>query len=100
MKKIALICLLFIVVFYSQSCVGQKKFSTPIHHSQYEGLWNEVKTFEGKRLPKSALKIVESIYSKAQNDQNTPQTVKALLFKSKTCPPGEVEKLKYNGNCF
>ncbi|WP_353778888.1 carboxypeptidase-like regulatory domain-containing protein [Winogradskyella sp. 3972H.M.0a.05] len=49
----------------------------------YDSLWEEVEKLELEGLPKSALKIVESIDSKAKNEANKPQQIKALLYKSK-----------------
>ncbi|MCK8480058.1 alpha-2-macroglobulin family protein [Psychroserpens algicola] len=50
---------------------------------EYSELWKQVNDFENQGLPKSALKIVESIAEKAKTSQNTPQEIKSLLFKSK-----------------
>jgi len=52
-------------------------------NSNYNKLWEEVNTFERDGLPKSALKVVEQISKKATAESNTPQRLKALLFKSK-----------------
>ena len=49
----------------------------------YETLWTKVEKLEKDGLPKSALDIVEQIAEKAKADNNTPQEIKTLLFKSK-----------------
>jgi uncharacterized protein YfaS (alpha-2-macroglobulin family) len=49
----------------------------------YAKLWQEVDELDMQGLPKSALKIVESIEKKAKASNNTPQEVKTLLFRSK-----------------
>ncbi|WP_338732967.1 alpha-2-macroglobulin family protein [Mangrovimonas cancribranchiae] len=49
----------------------------------YESLWKQVEDFDNKGLPKSALKIVEQIESQAKKEDNKPQQIKTLLFKSK-----------------
>ena len=49
----------------------------------YAKLWQEVDELDMQGLPKSALKIVESIEKKAKASKNTPQEVKTLLFRSK-----------------
>ncbi|MFV9550073.1 alpha-2-macroglobulin family protein [Algibacter sp. PT7-4] len=49
----------------------------------YEDLWTQVEKFEVDGLPKSALKIVETIENHAVKDKNTPQLIKSMLFKSK-----------------
>ena len=52
-------------------------------YNNYQKDWKQVEQFELDNLPKSALEIVETIYKKAKNDTNSPQIVKALLYKSK-----------------
>ncbi|MBI9040591.1 MG2 domain-containing protein [Lutibacter sp.] len=49
----------------------------------FQELWNEVQKFELENLPKSALKVVENIYTKAKKDHNASQIIKSLLYKSK-----------------
>tara|TARA_R110001583_G_scaffold87485_2_gene228151 strand:+ start:1570 stop:7686 length:6117 start_codon:yes stop_codon:yes gene_type:complete len=49
----------------------------------YDKLWKEVQQFEEKSLPKSAFKIVETIYKKAKIEGNSPQLIKSLIYKSK-----------------
>jgi TonB-dependent SusC/RagA subfamily outer membrane receptor len=49
----------------------------------FKELWNEVQKFELDNLPKSALKVVETIYAKAKKDNNTSQIIKSLLYESK-----------------
>lgn len=49
----------------------------------YKTLWNKVQEFEKDNLPKSALKVVNIIYAKAEATKNSPQIIKALFYKSK-----------------
>ncbi|MDO6813097.1 alpha-2-macroglobulin family protein [Tenacibaculum soleae] len=49
----------------------------------YKNLWDEVQKFEKDNLPKSALKVVNIIYAKAEATKNSPQIIKALFYKSK-----------------
>ncbi|WP_341220917.1 alpha-2-macroglobulin family protein [Polaribacter atrinae] len=49
----------------------------------FKELWLEVETHEKANLPKSALKVVENIYAKADTQNNAPQIIKALFYKSK-----------------
>ncbi|WP_299277408.1 carboxypeptidase-like regulatory domain-containing protein [uncultured Psychroserpens sp.] len=58
-------------------------FSNAQSPEDYNKLWKEVSDFERKGLPKSALKVVESIEKKAKASHNTPQEIKTLLFRSK-----------------
>ncbi|WBX71882.1 alpha-2-macroglobulin family protein [Tenacibaculum retecalamus] len=59
-------------------------FSSIIHAQEnYKNLWDEVQKFEKDNLPKSALKVVNIIYAKAEVAKNSPQIIKALFYKSK-----------------
>ncbi|MCD8405235.1 alpha-2-macroglobulin [Tenacibaculum dicentrarchi] len=59
-------------------------FATTLNAQEnYEGLWEKVQKFEKENLPKSALKVVENIYAKADVAKNSPQIIKALFYKSK-----------------
>ncbi|MEY8847430.1 MG2 domain-containing protein [Psychroserpens sp. XS_ASV72] len=51
--------------------------------NSYETLWKTVAEYDANGLPKSALEVVESIAKKAEKDDNKPQKIKALLYKSK-----------------
>ena len=51
--------------------------------NNYESLWKEIAQLEKEGLTKSALKAVEAISTKAKATKNSPQIVKALLYKSK-----------------
>ncbi|WP_250432981.1 alpha-2-macroglobulin family protein [Hanstruepera flava] len=59
-----------------------------MHFSQaqnpsYDKLWKQVDKLESEGLPKSALELVEQISQQAKTEQNEPQYIKSLLFKSK-----------------
>ncbi|NOT76756.1 MAG: hypothetical protein HOP08_17660 [Cyclobacteriaceae bacterium] len=49
----------------------------------FEKAWKEVNENEGKGLPESAIKIVNEIYSKAKEENNTGELVKAVIHKFK-----------------
>ena len=49
----------------------------------YEKLWQKVDSLDKKGLPKSALEVVEKIYKKAKEDKNSPQYIKAVIYKMK-----------------
>ncbi len=72
MKKIT--PFLLIIFLFSTMTNAQEDFSL---------LWKKVDELEKDNLPKSALKIVEDIYKKAQKAENSPQVIKAMFFKSK-----------------
>ncbi len=59
-------------------------FSTSVNAQEnYKDLWGKVHQFELDNLPKSALKVVETIYEKAEKSNNSPQIIKSLFYKSK-----------------
>ncbi|WP_299062075.1 carboxypeptidase-like regulatory domain-containing protein [uncultured Polaribacter sp.] len=72
MKKIT--TTLLIILAFSSISYAQKS---------YKNLWLEVEKFEIDNLPKSALKSVDEIYTKAEKENNAPQLVKSLFYKSK-----------------
>ncbi|MGJ8743580.1 carboxypeptidase-like regulatory domain-containing protein [Polaribacter sp.] len=72
MKKIAFI--LTMTLLFSSLTNAQ---------DNYKQLWLEVERFEVDNLPKSALKIVDKIYLKAEDDKNSVQIIKSLFYKSK-----------------
>ncbi len=72
MKKPFLI-LLFII------CFTYTLFS----QQQNVALWTQVEKYELNELPKSALKIVDSIYTIADREKNSNQIIKSLIYKSK-----------------
>ncbi|WP_111706591.1 alpha-2-macroglobulin family protein [Lutibacter citreus] len=74
MKKIALT--IMTIFLFSHISKAQQ-------FDNYSSLWKEVQQFELKSLPKSALKVVETIYNKAKKEENSPQITKALIYKSK-----------------
>ncbi|WP_449267409.1 alpha-2-macroglobulin family protein [Gelatiniphilus marinus] len=56
---------------------------TQAQNPDYKKLWTKVDKLEAEGLPKSALKIVENISAKAKKDNNHPQRIKTMFFKSK-----------------
>jgi len=55
----------------------------PEINDDYTALWKEVEALDKEGLPKSALEKVEVIFAKAKKEQNTPQIIKALIYKGK-----------------
>ena len=49
----------------------------------YETQWKKVQNLENEGLSKSASELVDKIYTRAKNDDNTAQKIKALLHQSK-----------------
>jgi TonB-dependent SusC/RagA subfamily outer membrane receptor len=72
MKKQTLLILIIILLSFTAKA-----------QNDYDKLWTEVEKLEVEALPKSALKIVEEIYEKGEKDDNSPQIIKALFYRSK-----------------
>ena len=58
-------------------------FATTYAQDDYSKLWKQVETHEKDGLPKSALDVVKQIETLAKKEQNSPQVIKTLIFKSK-----------------
>jgi len=79
--------ILFIAIsvlpFNNGSAVEKNKSKSPVFFQDYEKDWKTVDSLVNYGLPKSALEIVELIYSKAKNENNAPNFVKAVIYKAK-----------------
>ena len=88
MKKfgIILVALLMSFSFFNTISVSRpaaKKIIMINKGDNYNALWLEVQKFDDKRLPKSALEIVNQIYAKAKSENNQEQVVKTLFYKAR-----------------
>jgi uncharacterized protein YfaS (alpha-2-macroglobulin family) len=45
--------------------------------------WQKVDSLEKKQLPKSALEVVDEIYSRAKEEKNSEQVIKSFIFRLK-----------------
>ncbi|HLV15410.1 MAG TPA: alpha-2-macroglobulin family protein [Xanthomarina sp.] len=63
------------IILFAQFSQAQDK--------QFEKLWKQVEILDSDNFPKSALKVVEQIEALAIKENNKPQQIKSLLFKSK-----------------
>ena len=66
---------LFMIILFSTFSEAQ--------NLNYQDLWAKVETFEVDGLPKSALSLVETIEKRAIKDDNHPQLIKTMFYKSK-----------------
>ena len=66
---------LFMIILFSTISQAQ--------NPNYQDSWVKVEKFEVDGLPKSALKLVNDIEKQAFKDENHPQLIKTMLFKSK-----------------
>lgn len=58
---------------------------TPLHFpvgNSYDKEWKQVDSLTQQGLPKSALEVIEKIYSKALKEKNDAQIIKALIYKT------------------
>ncbi len=49
----------------------------------YQTKWQKIDSLEKKGLPKSALKVVEEIYTKAKTENNSQQVIKSFIYNLK-----------------
>jgi len=49
--------------------------------TDYEKKWKQVEKYKEKGLPRSALEVVTTIYHEAKQNNNTPQFLKALIYR-------------------
>ena len=75
MKPMKRSLFLYMIILFSTFSAAQ--------NLNYQDLWTKVETFEIDGLPKSALKLVNTIEKQALKDGNHPQLIKTMLFKSK-----------------
>ncbi|NDP21004.1 MAG: hypothetical protein GZ091_07990 [Paludibacter sp.] len=90
MKKYLSIFSLALVVFVG-IILAQKS-----NNISYPVRWEKVEELAEKQLPESALKEVEAILSQAQNEKNSEQIIKAMLYKMRFTlekDPDEAPKL-------
>ena len=66
---------LLMIILFANTALSQ--------NNNYSKLWSDVENFEIEGLPKSALNALEKIEVKAKAENNSPQLIKIMLFKSK-----------------
>ncbi|MBN1340576.1 MAG: hypothetical protein JXA03_14705 [Bacteroidales bacterium] len=77
---------LFIAGSYTLICpsCGPAGYSAPVFPDKdYAREWHTADSLIQEGLPQSALKIVTMIYSDAKNEGNSPQFIKAILYRIK-----------------
>lgn len=74
-KRLLLTLFAFIIGFNTYTKAQKMDF--------YEKNWKLVDSLEKKRLPKSALEVVDKIYDKAKKDKNSEQVIKSYIFNLK-----------------
>ncbi|MGA9294887.1 MAG: alpha-2-macroglobulin family protein [Ignavibacteriaceae bacterium] len=89
-KMLILLCFLSVLSFLSFTTIispPQKDISKiDIKLDSYRGnkeSWSKVDSLERAGLTRSALTIVEQIYQNAKEENNSPQIIKALIYKLK-----------------
>ncbi len=88
-KRIHLLLVLILAPVLFTGCSGdnlnakgrQGGYTMPNDDFNYDTLWKEVESFQGRRLPKSALEIVEKIYNTAKKQNNAAEFIKAVIHK-------------------
>src|SRR5688572_21507816 len=82
-KKILKSPLLVLIIFLMTLGACAQTNKTTMAPYDYEKAWKEVKDFEDKGLPESALKSVNAIYEQAKKESNAGQLVKAVIHQLK-----------------
>jgi len=89
MKKFnsRIIAVLALILLTVLSSAGKKKAYNSMNdftdYPTYDAQWKQVQNHENEGKPKSAVKVVEEIYTLAANSNNAPQILKTLLYRSK-----------------
>jgi uncharacterized protein YfaS (alpha-2-macroglobulin family) len=79
-----LLSVIFSLISFSSAFSTDKKIhKSPVFYNDYEKDWKTVDSLTNYGLPKSALEIVEKIYDRAKTENNAPNFVKAVIYKSK-----------------
>ena len=83
-KSIFILILCFIVtaVLGSIALNQSNKMNENIWEG-YDAEWKKVDSLENQGLPKSALDVVNAIYNFAKKENNAPQIIKSVTYKSK-----------------
>lgn len=58
--------------------------------NSYSKLWNNVEQYRQKDQPKSALAVIDTIYKRAQNENNEQELIKSIIHKMKFL--GEIDE--------
>ncbi|MEN0006940.1 MAG: hypothetical protein AAF798_22500, partial [Bacteroidota bacterium] len=75
---LVLLAALVLMAFQTPTTDRNMSFS-----DNYEERWKQIDSLEQKGLPQSALKEVEALYEQANNEDNQPQRIKALIYINK-----------------
>ena len=79
MLLVAILAMVSLQFFYHT----QNQLMPNLENESYEIAWKKVDSLERKGLPKSALEQTLAIYEKAKKEKNSPQTIKAIIYKGK-----------------
>ncbi|MEP6735494.1 MAG: alpha-2-macroglobulin family protein [Chryseolinea sp.] len=90
MNLMTIACAMLVTI----ACAQNK--NTSMTKPDYEKAWKEVKDFENKGLPESALKAVNNIYAQAVKENNSAQLVKAVIHQLKFADVKEENALVKN----
>ena len=78
MKRLSI---LFILLVLMLSVIYTVVLAQKSKSISMEARWKKVEEFVAKQLPESALKELETILSQAKKDKNSPQIIKATVYK-------------------
>ncbi|MCF6366803.1 MAG: MG2 domain-containing protein [Bacteroidales bacterium] len=64
----------------------------------YEQKWDKIDSLDKKGLPKSALKVINEIYTKAKKEKNSEQVLKSFIYNLKY--KNDIEENAFESLCF
>ena len=79
MKKLAFVLVLFVTLFAFSKTNSQ----TAPQVYDYDSKWKAIDSLYNYGLPESGMKILDEVYAQAKSENNTPNFVRAILYKFK-----------------
>ena len=81
-SKFALMAVFVLLLSYTGLAQKQKLNNQPT--TEYGKLWKKVDSLNNKGLPKSAMTIINNIYTKAKNESEHSQIIRCVVYKMKS----------------
>ena len=81
--RFVLLGLAFGCALMSTVTLAQKNTLPAVHSPSWQKEWKQVDSLSDRGLPKSAIEIVDRIYKTSKSGKDTPQFIKAIIYKIK-----------------
>jgi len=79
MKNLAFVLVLFVTLF----AINKTNSQTAPQLYDYDSKWKVIDSLYNYGLPESAMKILDEVFSQAKGESNTPNYIRAVLYKLK-----------------